>query len=321
MNVVFYKIKISQGTGAVLGLNRVKNLVDPTTAYLMFGDKCNNNCEFCSQSEGETRLSRVMWPEFDIYTFVQAFNKKGYKFKNICIQVTKSEKTSIMTLNIIKYLRDNIKFNININVSIDLMNYPELMYKFIECGVNRIGIAIDVASEKEFFFIKHKNFKKNIEFLYESVEKFPDRISAHLIIGLGETSYELFSLINSFLLKQINVSLFAYTPIKKKGYLEEKKSPDIKYYRLCQAIFYLLKKKEIEFNDIVFDENNFVKKVNYKKIPGILGDGEFFRTSGCEGCNRPFYNEKVTGDWYNFPRKPKDNEIHEEIKRINEFFI
>ena len=66
--VLCIMIRLSMGTAIELGILHKKCDISPTTAYVMIGDKCNNNCAFCSQSiESSTkrdRLSRVVWPEY-----------------------------------------------------------------------------------------------------------------------------------------------------------------------------------------------------------------------------------------------------------------
>lgn len=81
-----------------------------------------------------------------------------------------------------------------------------------------------------------------------------------------------------------------------------------------------MKKNAVDIEDIVFSKNGMLEKVRYQDYPGILENGEFFRTSGCTGCNRPFYNEKVTEEWYNFPRRPEQEEIRIELERIRDYF-
>ena len=75
-------IRLSMGTAIELGILHKKCDISPTTAYVMIGDKCNNNCAFCSQSiEGSTkrdRLSRVVWPEYTKKEILNAL--KDYKF-------------------------------------------------------------------------------------------------------------------------------------------------------------------------------------------------------------------------------------------------
>jgi biotin synthase len=49
----------------------------------------------------------------------------------------------------------------------------------------------------------------------------------------------------------------------------------------------------------------------------ISASGEPFLTSGCPDCNRPFYNEKAGGPFYNYPRKPTRDEISQIITEMS----
>ena len=46
-------------------------------------------------------------------------------------------------------------------------------------------------------------------------------------------------------------------------------------------------------------------------LRNIIRRGDPFMTSGCPGCNRPYYNERPSGPLYNIPRRPTDVEIAE----------
>jgi biotin synthase len=39
-----------------------------------------------------------------------------------------------------------------------------------------------------------------------------------------------------------------------------------------------------------------------------------FQTSGCPGCNRPFYNERPSSRMYNYPKTLSNKEFEEEIQ-------
>ena len=41
----------------------------------------------------------------------------------------------------------------------------------------------------------------------------------------------------------------------------------------------------------------------------ILSTGTAFQTTGCVGCNRPFYNERPKGPMYNYPRNLSNDEV------------
>ena len=40
----------------------------------------------------------------------------------------------------------------------------------------------------------------------------------------------------------------------------------------------------------------------------VAGSGLPFVTSGCPGCNRPYYNERPGGKLYNYPERPTPEE-------------
>ena len=47
-----------------------------------------------------------------------------------------------------------------------------------------------------------------------------------------------------------------------------------------------------------------------------------FMTSGCPGCNRPYYNERPSGPLYNYPFRPDAGEVAEiEKQTIGEDWI
>ena len=49
---------------------------------------------------------------------------------------------------------------------------------------------------------------------------------------------------------------------------------------------------------------------------GLLGsiiNGQAFQTSGCDDCNRPYYNERPGGLIYNYPRQLTPLEVAKAI--------
>jgi biotin synthase len=67
-----------------------------------------------------------------------------------------------------------------------------------------------------------------------------------------------------------------------------------------------------------FDDNGRV--INFGVSSSLLGkvveSGTPFQTSGCLGCNRPYYNEKPGGLIYNYPRLLTPNELKEVEKAL-----
>jgi biotin synthase len=87
------------------------------------------------------------------------------------------------------------------------------------------------------------------------------------------------------------IALFNY--INERGV-----SPvNIKYYRLVQLARFLL---ENGLNpDLYIDYEHYIVKGEIP-LDNIL---EAFYTSGCPGCNRPFYSESPRGPLYNIPSR------------------
>ncbi len=188
-----------------------------------------------------------------------------------------------------------------------------------EAGAERIGIALDAATEKLFNEIKGARvdgpytWQSTLRQLSEAVTVFGrGKVSTHIIIGLGEKEKDAISLIQRCV--DINVSpiLFAFTPIRGTA-LEKKTQPLVKSYRRVQLARYLIVNGHSRSEYMRFDNVGCLKDygVEKGKLMEIIEAGKPFLTSGCPNCNRPFYNEKVSGPIYNYPRKVRQEELAE----------
>ena len=50
----------------------------------------------------------------------------------------------------------------------------------------------------------------------------------------------------------------------------------------------------------------------------LLKTEEIFQTTGCPGCNRPFYNEAPGGEVYNYPGKIPEKDLDAALNLIRE---
>jgi biotin synthase len=131
------------------------------------------------------------------------------------------------------------------------------------------------------------------------------RATAHLIVGLGETDEEIIRVIQLLKDRRIDTALFALTPIKGMAKFIR---PSIERYRAIQFCRYLIV-NDI-YNEIHFGDQKLESIATDVAIEDIDWN-EAFVTSGCPNCNRPFYNERVRGPLYNYPRNLSDGEIRE----------
>ena len=306
----------------MLGLLKGKIDVNPTTIYLLLcrNQRCLANCGFCPQAQkNEARadmLSRVTWPTFATNRVIDQIVKrvKEGAIKRVCIQSLNYPEVFQDLLLLVKKIKS--KITVPISVSCKPLN-PKKLEALAEVGVNRISIALDAANEEIFDKVKGKcingpySWEKQHKALKEAVTVFGEgSVSTHLIVGLGETEKDLCQAIHWCVESGIYPGLFAFTPIPGTAF-EKNPPPSLSSYRRIQVIQYLLINKKTHFENLEFDKSGQVKNFGTpkKQLLDIIDSGKPFLTSGCPGCNRPYYNERPGGPLYNYPRKLQLDEI------------
>jgi biotin synthase len=134
-----------------------------------------------------------------------------------------------------------------------------------------------------------------------TAERFPGLASVHLIVGLGETEREMIARILWAHDLGHGVGLFAFTPVRGTP-LAGRLPPPLAQYRRMQAARWLILHHGVRMAHLSFDEYGTLVDIDLVGWSRALSDGEAFRTAGCPGCNRPFYNERPGGTMYNYPR-------------------
>ncbi|UMZ73970.1 radical SAM protein [Natranaerofaba carboxydovora] len=312
-------IRVSAGTASVMGLKKIKPKVKPTTGYIMLGEKCVNDCAYCAQAKSSfgsnDRLSRVIWPKCDLDTLLWGI-KVGEKngLKRLCIQEVKSEDISYDLVKIIRAIKKNS--DLPISFSSNACNSNDV-YKLLSLGIDKIGVSLDVCEPSKYSEYKGGLLNERINFIIKTALNYPGKISTHIIVGLGETDRELLRVCSELLKANVEIGLFAFTPLKGTK-LNNKKPPSIIRYRKIQAAVYLLKNNFVDFERLIFDNcNKNGELVGMRIYPGdfkkYLDSGNAFMTAGCKDCNRPYYNEKPQDTPYNYPRTLTNEEIEIEV--------
>ncbi|MFW9820102.1 MAG: radical SAM protein [Candidatus Thorarchaeota archaeon] len=327
------KIRVSIGSASVLGLGLLPQFKSPpTTCYIMTYKEghCNANCGFCPQarsSRGSSEnLSRVNWPIFNFKEFLTKLKYMPFskKFERICIQTLNYAENFNDLIEIISQIR--IYTDIPISVAIPPFSrdkMKELKYK----GVERIGIALDGATPEVFDNIKGFNtegpykWEVHIQKLHEALEIFSKGfVSTHIIIGLGETEKDVIELIEKLNNMGVVISLFAFTPIKGTKF-ENKPQPEIISFRKIQLGRFLIISEKKKLKDFTFNLRGQLININISKsdLKNIINDSNAFLTSGCSGCNRPYYTSKPSGPIYNYPRFLTEKEKLEVYNLLSKF--
>ncbi|MEM4267821.1 MAG: hypothetical protein QXK37_03225 [Candidatus Woesearchaeota archaeon] len=274
-------MRLSSGSASVLGLMHGNQAVKPTTIYCLIGDFCKNSCHFCSQPFNQKIVGRIEWPEIDDNYAIEAINKSS--IERVCLQCTSSglKKARIIAGKLCGK---------NIRICYNFRSLREV--RFIEPYVNKICIPLDTANRNLSYLLKNMNFDKVVNLLCSAAKVFPNKVCTHIIVGLGESEGDVTKLMELLHKNGIGIGLFAFTPLKGTS-MESMPRPQIGYYRKIQ--------------------------IRYHRIKGRKASPDAFQTSGCEGCNRPFFNERPSGPIYNYPRPLSEDEYRRCIEEIKSY--
>ncbi len=323
------QIRVSVGTAIVLGLTEGTLDAKPTTAYLMTYKvgKCTANCSFCPQAR-ESRsstelLSRVTWPSFptlNVLTALATAAKKG-KIKRVCIQ-------SLNYPNVFAHLEAVVKeikkrSAVAVSVSCQPINRDNIV-GLANAGVDRLGIALDAATEAIFNRVKGKDaggkyvWQDQFVLLNQALDVFGEgNVSTHVIVGLGETEKDVVKVVQRCADMGVLPALFAFTPVRGTT-LEKNSQPKVESYRRLQFARYLIVNGKTRVADMQFDVEGKVTGygLTNESLDGEIDGGLPFQTSGCPDCNRPFYNEKPSGPIYNYPTRLSKKEVETVKKQL-----
>jgi biotin synthase len=273
-------------------------------------------------------LSRVTWPSFKTERVIDLTAEAAKKdsIQRICIQ-----RICIQAINYPNVLGDlralatEIKARTKMPLSVSCPPFSKKeMEELHKAGVERVSVALDTATPTLFEEVKGAkarssySWEKHRRTLEEAVQVFGrNSVSTHLIVGLGENEKQLAEIIQWCVDTGICPSLFAFTPIPGT-YLEKLNQPELATYRRVQLARHFIVDGKTRVETMQFDGEGRIVDYGVSKFTfeEALECGSPFQTSGCPGCNRPYYNEKPSGPIYNYPRPLSHHEIVEIKKQF-----
>jgi biotin synthase len=311
-------VNVSIGTAGVLGLADVPMDVAPTTAYLMLGGRCSMACGFCAQARTSQadalHLSRVTWPEFLLTETVERLAQTVERgaVRRCCLQVTAGQGYFYRALEVIRAVKAVT------DVPLDAAVLPPTMAhvaELIAAGIGHIGFGLDAASERVFGRVKGGDWARSLRLIEETARRYPRRAAAHLIVGLGETERETVGTIQMLHDWGVTVGLFAFTPVRGTA-MAHLPPPPLAAYRRVQAARHLIVHGLARADDFTFSLDGQLVDFGLPGLSALLADGVAFQTSGCPDCNRPYYNERPGGPFYNYPRLLSQTEVGRALASI-----
>lgn len=312
--------RVSSGSAAVLGLRPLAMDAAPTTAYLMVGDRCRRNCAFCAQAREShasvEALSRVTWPAFEARDVARAVARAyaGGTIARACFQVTAGDGALEEVAEAVRLLAAEAEAPICVSAAPRSLDDVGALLRL---GAERVTIALDAATPELFRRVKRGAWERTYDLLMAGAARYPGRIGTHLIVGLGETEAEIVRLMQRLTDVGITIGLFAFTPVPGTA-MADVEPPPLASYRRVQAARWLIVHRAARAEAFAFDEQGRVASFGLDEaaLRAALAGGEAFRTAGCPGCNRPYYNERPGGVMYNYARPLKAAEAEREVETL-----
>jgi biotin synthase-related radical SAM superfamily protein len=193
---------------------------------------------------------------------------------------------------------------------------PAQVKELLDAGAERVGLSLDAANEEAYRRVKGGDLQGALAIIQEAARLFPGRVTTHLMVGLGETEEEMVRMMALLLGWRVTPSLFAFTPIRGTA-MQDEAPPLMDSYRRLQVARHLLVEGVSSVDDLSFSEQGRILSFGLptSELEKLMADGEAFQTSGCPGCNRPYYNEPPRGPLYNYPRPPTETEWRAALKK------
>ncbi|ATW25834.1 radical SAM protein [Candidatus Formimonas warabiya] len=290
-----------------------------------YDQKCGAKCSYCGLAgnrdltgRGKTFI-RVSWPVYALADIIEAVKTKKHGLNRVCVGMVTHGKAGEDTISMIRLLKKETGLSISALVSPTVLKENDLL-RIKEAGADRCGIAIDCATEALFEKYRGKgvggphswvNYWNTLEQAIQVFGRY--QAGVHLVVGLGETEYEMVSTIQKADDLGAGTHLFSFYP-EPGSKMESWPQPDLGHYRRMQLARHLINEKLGNIREMKFNDKGQIIDFG-RDITGCLKDGRAFITSGCPGkdgtvaCNRPYGNERPSQPMRNFPFDPDAHDL------------
>jgi biotin synthase len=295
---------------------------------LTYEDGCIARCAYCGlngRREGayrEKSFIRVDWPTYALDDIIERIRARQDRVKRICISMVTRKRAVADTIEVCARLRGSFDVPVSLLIAPTVLKHDDLI-AFKKAGADKIGVAIDLATEPLFDRYRGRGVKgphswrRYWSCLEDSMDLFGrGNAGPHFMVGMGETEEEMCNAIQRARDLGGTTHLFSFFP-EVGSAMEKHPQPPMAQYRRVQLARYLIDGELSRAEKMNWDEEGRI--VDYglplDKLDGIIDSGEPFRTSGCTGydgqvaCNRPFANSRPGPDMRNYPFPPTAEDI------------
>jgi len=222
-------------------------------------------------------------------------------------------------------------------VPVSILSNPTTMgrqdvVKLRDLGADIFTVAIDAATPELFDRTRGKGVQsphkwdKYWEVMLDARDVFgPQKFGAHIIVGMGETEYNVLHLVQQLVDLGGHSHMFCFFP-EDGSLMDRLPATPRDQWRRVQLGRYLLDYCDGRVEQMKFDDQGRVSDFGMPAAEqdDIIDAGIAFRTSGCPGkvqddisaCDRP-YGNSLPSDIASYPFQPKKKDLKKIRKQLN----
>lgn len=293
---------------------------------------CAANCSYCGLARErpgaaeDNTFIRVGWPLFPTDLVAARIGERDRAptgVGRVCVAQVQDKRAYEDLVDMIRRVRRAAPgVPISALVSAPTLDEQRL-HVLEEAGADIIGIGLDAASEEVFEATRgrgvrgphrweqHWDIARAARRIYG-----PYKVNFHVIVGLGETDFELVELFYRLHAEQIAAYLFSFNPEPGTGMQDAARAP-IQRLRRIQLVKHLIEHEALPRHAIVFDRAGSISRIDGDAglVGAAIESGVPFMTDGCPdragelACNRPYGSYRPGDEFRDYPFRPNAGDL------------
>jgi biotin synthase len=310
---------------------------------LTYPEGCRANCAYCGLARhreaerdyADRNFIRVDWPAVPMEVVVDkvAADGENSPFHRMCISMITHPRSDDDTVAVLKKWTEKIDPD---TIPVSILSNPTTMgredVKLLKnLGADIFTVALDAATPELFDRTRGKGvqsphkWSKYWEVLEDARDIFgPEKFGVHLIAGMGETEYEMLSVVQRVVDMGGHNHMFSFFP-EEGSLMDHLPATPRDQWRRVQLGRYLIDYRGARVEQMRFDDAGRVTHFGLPaaELEDVIQAGVAFRTSGCPGkvaedvsaCDRP-YGDSPPSDIASYPFQPDKKDIKKIRKQL-----
>ncbi len=303
---------------------------------LTYPEGCRANCAYCGLARhreadrdyADRNFIRVDWPAVPMAEIIDIVAKDpdNSPFHRMCISMITHPRSEDDTFTVLEQWTDRIDPDA---IPVSILSNPTTMtrddvQRTRDLGADIFTVALDAATPEIFDRTRGKGvqsphkWSKYWDIMLEARDIFgPEKFGAHIIVGMGETEYEVLNLVQELVDLGGHSHMFCFFP-EQGSLMDHLPATPRDQWRRVQLARYLIDYRGVRVEQMRFDDLGRVKSYGLpeNELADVIDEGVAFRTSGCPGkfrddisaCDRP-YGDSPPSDIASYPFAPKKKDL------------